>query len=44
MRVKATGGVYDTPWIHAYTLKDVKVVRFEEYIDTAQMREAFAGT
>ncbi len=43
MRVKATGGEYDTPWIHAYTLKDGKVVRFEEYIDTAQMRDAFAG-
>ena len=43
MRVKATGGEYDTPWIHAYTLQDGKVVRFEEYIDTAQMRDAFAG-
>ena len=44
MRVKDTGGEYDTPWIHAYTLKDGKVVRFEEYIDTAQMRDAFAGS
>ena len=42
MRVKATGGEYDTHWVHAYTLKDGKVVRFEEYIDTAQMKAAFA--
>lgn len=42
MRVKATGKEYDSNWIHAYTLRDGKVVRFEEYIDTAQLKDAFA--
>ncbi len=42
MKVKATGKEYASEWIHAYTLKDGKVVRFDEFIDTAERQAAFA--
>ena len=34
-RVKATGKVIEGEWAHIFTLKDGKVVRFQEYQDTA---------
>jgi hypothetical protein len=42
MRVKATGREYASEWVHLYTLRDGKVVRFEEYIDTAALVAGFA--
>ena len=35
-RVKATGKVIEGEWAHIFTLKDGKVVRFQEYLDTAE--------
>jgi ketosteroid isomerase-like protein len=34
-RIRATGKMIVTPWVHAFTLKDGKVTRFQEYLDTA---------
>ena len=45
-RVKATGTVLDHNWAHAFTMRDGKVVEFEEYLDTssyvAELRLAHA--
>jgi len=41
MRVKTTGLEYQSNWIHVYTIKDDKIVRFEEYIDTASVAAGF---
>lgn len=41
MKVKATGREYRSNWVHLYTLQDARVVRFEEFIDTAALAEAF---
>jgi uncharacterized protein len=35
-RVKATGKVIEGEWAHIFTLKDGKVVRMQEYQDTAE--------
>lgn len=40
-RVKATGRTYETPWAHIITARDGKVVRFEQYNDTAAVVAAF---
>lgn len=42
MRVKATGREYKSNWVHLYTFRDGKIVYFEEFIDTAALRRAFA--
>ena len=42
MRVKVTGKEYESNWIHLYTVRDGKVVRFEEFIDTAAVAAGFA--
>ncbi len=42
MRVKMTGREYESNWIHLYTIRDAKVVRFEEFIDTAAVAAGFA--
>jgi uncharacterized protein len=34
-RIKATGKVLDGEWAHAFTLRNGKVVAFQEYLDTA---------
>ena len=39
--VRATGKIFETDWIHFYTLKDGKIIRLREYYDTATMAEAF---
>jgi ketosteroid isomerase-like protein len=41
MKVKATGREYQSNWVHLYTLQDGRVVRFEEFIDTAALEAAF---
>lgn len=35
VRVKATGKVLDDDWAHVFTLRNGKIVAFQEYIDTA---------
>lgn len=39
--VKSTGRTYDSPWAHVFTLRDGKIMRFEQYNDTAQAEAAF---
>lgn len=36
-KIKATGHVLDTDWAHHMTLRNGKVVRFHEYLDTAAL-------
>ena len=36
-----TGRSYDSPWVHIFTMRDGKVVRFESYHDTAAGERAF---
>jgi ketosteroid isomerase-like protein len=43
MEVKATGLEYFTPWTHVFTFEDGKIARFDEYVDTAAMINAFTG-
>lgn len=38
-RHKHTGREWETDWTHAFTLKDGKVVSFQEYTDTAAVAE-----
>jgi ketosteroid isomerase-like protein len=33
--VRATGKVLDNPWVHSFTLRNGKVVAFQEYFDSA---------
>lgn len=37
---KATGKSVDAQFVHAFTLKDGKIARFQQYTDTAQFRDA----
>lgn len=39
--VKATGQTYENPWVHIFTLREGKVVKFQQYNDTAAAQEAF---
>ena len=32
--VKATGKTFTEAWAHVFTIKNGKIVRFQEYIDT----------
>lgn len=34
-RVRATGKEFSSEWAHVYTVRDGKIVRFHEYMDTA---------
>jgi len=38
---KPTGKIYETDFIHLVTLKDGKVIRFQEFFDTYVAAEAF---
>lgn len=40
--VRATGAVLDLDWVHAFTVRDGKVVAFQEYFDTAVVVAALA--
>ncbi len=42
-RVKATGADFSSDWVHIFTVRDGKVVRFEQYTDTAAAEAAFKG-
>ncbi len=47
-RVKATDKVITEPWAHAFELRNGKIVRFQEYLDTSasvtELRAAHART
>ena len=38
---KLTGKTYETNFVHLFTFKDCKIVRFEEFFDTYTAGEAF---
>ncbi len=38
---RATGKKYESDWAHVFTLKDGKIVRFQQYFDTAATAAAF---
>jgi ketosteroid isomerase-like protein len=42
-RVRATGRTYDTDFVHLITLRDGRVVRFQEFFDTYAAAAAFRG-
>ena len=42
IQMKRTGGRVDTDWIHAFQIADGKVVRFDDFADTAQYAQAYA--
>jgi hypothetical protein len=42
-RVKATGVTLDGEWAHVFTIRDGKVVRMQEYTDTAALVAALQG-
>ena len=39
--VKATGLDYDSEWVHVFTVRDGKVARFQQFVDTAAAEHAF---
>lgn len=39
-RAKPNGGVFETPWVHLFTLRDGKVARFVGLYDTAAAQAA----
>ncbi len=41
MKVRATGRISETQWVHIFTLEDGRVVRFFEMFDTAEAQRAF---
>ena len=43
-RVKATGRTFESDWAMVFTLRNGKIVRFQEYADTANMEAAFGGS
>ena len=40
-RVKATGREYGGDWVHVFTVRDGRIVRFQEYMDTAAAANAY---
>ncbi|MDQ2991131.1 MAG: nuclear transport factor 2 family protein [Pseudomonadota bacterium] len=41
VRVRATGATYDDIWVHIFTMKNGKTVRFEQFHNTAAAIAAF---
>ena len=42
-QVKSTGRTFQSDWAMAFTLRNGKVVRFQEYADTANLEAAFSS-
>ena len=42
-RVKSTGRIHEGDWVQVFTLREGKVVRYREYLDTAALVAAFRG-
>ncbi len=40
---RATGRPFGTHWCHLWTIHDGEVVQFEDYFDTASVRDAFTN-
>ena len=43
LKLKKTGKPVASEWVHVFTLKDGKVIRFREHTDTAQFAEGYRG-
>lgn len=43
VRVRATGATYDDIWVHIFTMKNGKTVRFEQFHNTAAAVAAFSA-
>jgi ketosteroid isomerase-like protein len=43
-RVKSTGRVYETDFVHVITLREGKIARFQEFADTATVGSAYRGS
>ena len=39
--MKKTGRRFETEWVHVFTIRDGKVIRFREHTDTAQFAEGY---
>lgn len=42
--VKATGQTYDSPWVHIFTVRANKIVRFEQHGHTAAAEAAYRSS
>jgi uncharacterized protein len=42
--VRATGREVEGEWVHVFTIRDGKVVKFQEYFDTAMAANAYRKT
>lgn len=40
-RVRATGRIAESDWVHVFTLRDGKVRRFDEFTDSSKFAEAY---
>lgn len=43
-RVKSTGLEYETDFVHVFTVRDGKVTRYQEFMDTAVVGGAYRGS
>jgi uncharacterized protein len=43
-RVKSTGREYESDFVHIFTVRDGKVARFQEFMDTAVVGAAYRGS
>lgn len=43
-RVKATGKIMDTQVCHVWDVKDGKLTRFQQYVDTAKLRDVMGAS
>ena len=42
--VKSTGLDYDSDWVHVYNVRDGKVIRMQQFVDTAATEHAYRPT
>ncbi|HEY8559305.1 MAG TPA: nuclear transport factor 2 family protein [Pyrinomonadaceae bacterium] len=40
-QVRETGRIYETDWVHVFTVKDGKITSFQEFFDNAAASRAF---
>lgn len=43
VRVLANDRIFETEWVHVFTIQNGKIVRLREYYDTASIAKAFNG-
>ena len=39
-RVRSTGRIFEDKWVQVFTLRSGQVIKYQEYIDTAALRDA----